>query len=58
MIAGLRGEDSVAELCPDGVVETVNVASPNNLRNVKVGDQIVITLTKVMAISLVKETGV
>ena len=42
---------------PDGVVETVNVANPANLRHVKVGNDIVITLTKVTAISLDKETG-
>jgi hypothetical protein len=42
---------------PDSVVETVNVANPSNLRHVKVGEDIVITLTKVMAISLDKETG-
>jgi len=42
---------------PDGVVETVNVANPANLRHVKVGNEIVVTLTKVTAISLDKETG-
>jgi len=42
---------------PDSVVETVNVANPSNLGHVKVGEDIVITLTKVMVISLDKETG-
>jgi hypothetical protein len=42
---------------PDGVVETVNVANPANLKHVKVGNEIVITVTKVAAISLDKETG-
>jgi hypothetical protein len=42
---------------PDGFVETVNVSNPSNLRHVKVGNDIVITLTKVMAISLDKEAG-
>jgi hypothetical protein len=42
---------------PNGVVETVNVANPANLKHVKVGNDIVITLTKVTAISLDKETG-
>jgi len=42
---------------PNGVVETVNVANPTNLKHVKVGNDIVITLTKVTAISLDKETG-
>jgi hypothetical protein len=43
---------------PNGVVETVKVANPNNLKLVKVGDDIVITLTRAVAISLDKEAGV
>jgi hypothetical protein len=42
---------------PDGVVETVNVANPANLKHVKVGDDIVVTLSKVVAISLDQEPG-
>jgi hypothetical protein len=42
---------------PDGVIETVNVANPGNLKHVQVGDEIVITLTRVVAISIAKETG-
>ena len=42
---------------PDGAVETVKVAHPANLKHVKVGNDIVVTLTKVMAISLDKEPG-
>jgi hypothetical protein len=42
---------------PDGVVETVNVANPANLKHVKVGTDLVITLTKVTAISLERETA-
>jgi hypothetical protein len=42
---------------PDGVVETVKVANPANLRHVKVGTDLVITLTKVTAISLDRETS-
>ena len=41
---------------PDGAVETVNVANPANLAQVRVGENIVVTLTKVVAISLDKET--
>lgn len=37
---------------PDGTVETVNVENPENLTQVKVGEQIVITLTNVVAIAL------
>jgi len=42
---------------PDGVVETVNVENPENLTQVKVGEQIVITLTNVVAIALEKESA-
>jgi hypothetical protein len=40
---------------PQGVVETVRVANPLNLKHVKVGDEIVVTLTNVVAVSLQKE---
>jgi hypothetical protein len=42
---------------PDGVVETVKVANPANLKHVKVGDDIVVTLSRVIAISLDHETA-
>jgi hypothetical protein len=42
---------------PDGVVETVKVANPANLKHVKVGDDIVVTLSSVVAISLNQEIG-
>ncbi len=42
---------------PDGVVETVKVANPANLKHVKVGDDIVVTLSNVVAISLDQEPG-
>jgi hypothetical protein len=42
---------------PDGAVETVKVANPANLKHVKVGNDIVVTLTKVMAVSLDREPG-
>ena len=42
---------------PDGVIETVNVAKPSNLKHVKVGDDIIITLTKVVAIKLERESA-
>jgi hypothetical protein len=48
---------TVALKGPDGVVETVKVANPANLKHVKVGDQIVITLSNVVAITLEKESG-
>ena len=57
IVAINRSKKTVDLKGPDGVVETVNVAHPSNLRHVKVGTDIVITLTKVMAISLDKETS-
>jgi hypothetical protein len=42
---------------PDGTVETVNVANPENLAQVNVGEQIVITLTNVVAVALEKESA-
>jgi hypothetical protein len=42
---------------PDGAVETVNVANPENLAQVKVGEEIVITLTNVVAVALEKESA-
>ena len=38
-------------------VETVNVENPEDLTEVKVGEQIVITLTNVVAIALEKESA-
>jgi hypothetical protein len=43
---------------PDGAIETVNVANPENLAQVKTGEEIVITLTNVVAIALEKESAV
>jgi hypothetical protein len=57
IVAINRNKKTVDLKGPDGVVETVNVVNPSNLRHVKVGEDIVITLTKVMAISLDKESG-
>jgi hypothetical protein len=42
---------------PDGIVETVKVANPANLKQVKVGDNIVVTLSSVFTISLAQETA-
>lgn len=41
----------------DGVVEVIDVANPENLDQVQVGEQIVVTLTDVVAISLDKQSG-
>jgi hypothetical protein len=48
-------EETVAVKGPDGSVETITVANPADLKYVKVGDQIVLALTNVVAIALEKE---
>jgi hypothetical protein len=40
---------------PDGVVETVKAANPENLDKVQVGDRVVVTLTDAVVLSLAKE---
>ena len=40
---------------PDGSVETVMVENPESLKGIKVGDQIVITRSEALALSLDKE---
>jgi hypothetical protein len=40
---------------PDGVLEVVNVANPETLDQVQVGEHIVVTLTDAVAITLDKE---
>ena len=57
-IVGINKRKKTVDLQgPDGVVETVNVANPAGLKVAKVGTEFVITLTKVAAISLERETG-
>ena len=52
-----KNKETVAVKGPDGSVETVKVANPANLKYVKVGDEIVITLSNVVSIWLDKEPG-
>lgn len=40
---------------PDGTVETVKARDPGNLKRLKVGDELVVTLARALAISLEKE---
>ena len=60
MVATITAIDTVKNTVelkgPDGTVETVNVANPDILARVKVGDEIVISLTNVIAIALEKES--
>jgi len=51
-----KDKSTVAVEGPDSSVETVSVANPANLKHVKVGDKIVVTLTNVVAIALEPES--
>lgn len=42
---------------PDGVVETVKARNPKNLKRLKVGDELVVSVSRAVAISLEKESG-
>ena len=46
---------TVTVKAPDGTVETVKARSPKNLKQLKVGDDLVVTLERAIAISLDKE---
>ena len=50
-------EETVAVKGPDGSVETITVANPANLKYLKVGDEVVLTLSNVVAIALERESG-
>jgi hypothetical protein len=52
-----KAKETVSVKGPDGSLETISVANPSNLNYVKVGDEIVITLSNVVAIALEKESG-
>jgi hypothetical protein len=42
---------------PDGSVETVKARNPQNLKRLKVGDDLVVSISRAIAISLEKESG-
>ena len=46
---------TVTVKAPDGTVEKVKARNPKNLKRVKVGDDLVVTLSRAVAISLEKE---
>jgi hypothetical protein len=48
---------TVTVKAPDGTVETVNARNSKNLKQLKVGDELVVTLERAMAISVEKETA-
>ena len=48
---------TVTVKAPDGTVETVKARNPKNLKQLKVGDELVVTLERAMAISVEKEAA-
>jgi hypothetical protein len=48
---------TVAVKGPDGTVERVKARDPRNLKKLKVGDELVVSLARAVAISLDKETA-
>ena len=55
-VAAINNKDKAISIKdPDGVVEVVNVANPETLDQVQVGEHIVVTLTDAVAIALDKE---
>jgi hypothetical protein len=48
---------TVTVKAPDGTVETVKARNSKNLKQLKVGDELVVTLERAMAISVEKETA-
>ena len=52
-----EANETVTLKAPDGTTETVKARNPQNLKRVKVGDELVIGLYRGVAISLRKEPG-
>jgi hypothetical protein len=48
---------TVTVKAPDGSTETVKARNPQNLKRLKVGDELVISIYRAIAISLAKESG-
>jgi len=48
---------TVAVKGPDGAVETVKARDPNNLKLIKVGDELVVSVSRAVAVSLDKESA-
>jgi hypothetical protein len=48
---------TVTVKAPDGTVETVKARDPKNLKQLKVGDELVVTLERATAISVEKEAA-
>jgi hypothetical protein len=48
---------TVTVKAPDGSVETVKARNPQNLKRIKAGDDLVVTLSRAIAISLDKDSG-
>jgi hypothetical protein len=52
-----EGNGTVTIKAPDGTVEKVKARDPKNLKQLKVGDDLVVTLDRAVAISLEKESA-
>ena len=48
---------TVTVRAPDGTVETVKARNPKNLKRLKVGDELVISISRAIGITLEKESG-
>jgi hypothetical protein len=52
-----EGNGTVTVKGPDGTTETVKARDRRNLKRLKVGDELVVSISRAIAISLEKETG-
>jgi len=52
-----EGDGTVTVKATDGTTQTVKARNPQNLKQLKVGDELVISLYRAIAISLEKESG-
>lgn len=52
-----EAKGTVTVKAPDGTVETVKARNPRNLKHLKVGEQLVVSVSRAIGISLQKESG-
>jgi hypothetical protein len=57
LLQSIRANGTVTVKAADGTTQTVKARNPDNLKLVKVGDDLVIVRYKALAISLQKESG-
>lgn len=51
-----EAKGTVTVKAPDGTVETVKARNPQNLKRIKVGDELVVSISRAVGITLEKET--